>query len=185
VCLLCRRCRLKAPTRRHGRSSCRSSHRSGQDSGHSSSHLLLLALLLHPRSGALPDNRPYPQAEPTYTAEQTAQAKASVCDAYQKEQRALDLAGARNGGDDPMAMLAVATAIRQVLDVGSRYLLAKLAEKPATPPDVTNAVRNLARLDLELTIGYLDGLSNSDPELQTSLKAGDQAALTVQRLCKP
>lgn len=131
-----------------------------------------------------PESRPPTPPKLTYSAQQVTQAKAHVCDAYQKEQKALDLAGARNGGDDPTAVLAVATAIRQVLDVGSRNLLAKLAEEPATPSDLANAVHVLARLDLELTIGYLDGLSNSDPELQPTLKAGDEAALNVQRLCK-
>ena len=50
------------------------------------------------------------------------------------------------------------------LDAGSRYLLAKLAEEPATPPDLATAVRNEANAYQEVLIGYLDGLTASDPE---------------------
>jgi hypothetical protein len=107
-----------------------------------------------------------------------------VCTAYQKVQHALDISGARSGGSDPTAILAVATSGRQVLDFGGRYLLAKLAEKPATPTDLADAVRKLANNFQELTLGYLDGLTNSDREQQPILHASDEAALTIQRLCK-
>lgn len=130
------------------------------------------------------DHKPSVSPEPTYSAQQIAEAKATICAAYQKDQQALDLAGARNGGADPTAILAVATGIRQVLEVGSRYLLTKLAEEPATPPDLADEVRKLANLDLDLTINYLNGLANSDPQQQPLLKAADEAALTIQRLCK-
>jgi hypothetical protein len=132
----------------------------------------------------LPDNTPPSPRDPTYSADQTAQAKTNVCDAYRKEQKALDLAGARNGGDDPTAILAVATSTRQVLDVGGRYLLAKLAEEPATPPELAQTVRKLADLDLDLTVGYLDGLTNQDADQQPLLKAADEVALNIQRICK-
>jgi hypothetical protein len=124
---------------------------------------------------------PAPPA-PTYTAQQVTAAKASVCTAYQQVRRALDVAGARNGGSDPTASLAVATASRQALDVGSRYLLTKLAEEPATNPDLATAVRKLADLYQQITVSYL--ADASDSEINPLRQAAEQPTATVNGLCK-
>lgn len=122
---------------------------------------------------------------PSYTDQQTADAKAHMCAAFAKVDHALDVAGARSGGnDDPTMQLAAATSTRQVLDAGSRYLLTELAEQPATPPDLATAVREQANSFQELMIGYLDELTNTAPEQQPVLKASDDATLTIRRLCK-
>jgi hypothetical protein len=68
--------------------------------------------------------------------------------------------------------------------VGSRYLLAKLAEEPATSPDLVTAVRKEAHSLQEGVIGYLDGLTNSDPDMRPLVDANTQAAATIRRLCK-
>jgi hypothetical protein len=129
-------------------------------------------------------NNPAPP-RPTYSDEQVANAKANVCAAFGKVDHALDLAGARSGGsNDPTAQLAVATNTRQVLDAGGRYLLTKLAQEPATPPDLATAVRDQANSFQELMVGYLDELPNSAPEQQPALKASDEATATIRRLCK-
>jgi len=130
------------------------------------------------------DHKPSGSPAPTYTDQQVNDAKASVCTAFQKVDHALDLAGARRGTDDPTSQLAVATNTRQVLDAGSRYLLTKLSDAPATPPDLATAVRNQANSFQELMIGYLDELTNSAPEQQPALKASDEATDTIRRLCK-
>jgi hypothetical protein len=133
----------------------------------------------------LPDNKPPPASRaPSYTEQQVADAKTKVCAAYEKVHRALVLSSARNGGSDPTAVLGVATSGRQVLDAGSRYLVTKVSEQPATSPELAAAIRNLANLYQELTISYLDGLINSDAELQPSLQAADDATSTIERLCK-
>jgi hypothetical protein len=128
------------------------------------------------------NNQPPPK--PTYSEQQIADAKAKVCAAFAKVDHALDISGARNSGGDPAMQLAVAASGRQVLDAGSRYLLTKLAEEPATPPDLAIAVRQQADSFQELMIGYLDELANSAPEQQPTLKASDEATLTIRRLCK-
>lgn len=133
----------------------------------------------------LPSNKPTPApARPTFTEQQVTDAKASVCAAFQKTDHALDLSSARVGGNDPTATLTVATSVRQVLDFSSRYLRARLAEEPATPPDLADAVRTLANSYQEATMDYLAGLTNSDSELQPSLHAGDEATLKIRGLCK-
>jgi hypothetical protein len=122
---------------------------------------------------------------PSYTDQQTADAKASVCTAFGNVDHALELADARSGGSaDPTGQLAVATSTRQVLDFGSRYLLAKLAEEPATPPDLATAVRKQANAYQEVLMRYLDGLDYSDPGLKSAGNASNEATDTIRRLCK-
>lgn len=125
-----------------------------------------------------------PPAAPPYSAQQVADAKVTVCSAYDQVRKAGDTAGQRNAGSDPTSILTVATSTRQVLDSGSRYLTTKLSAEPATPPDLAAAVRKLAEVYQEMTVDYLDGLSNSDPQLAPLLKAGDQAHSTIQDLCR-
>lgn len=128
---------------------------------------------------------PLPPAALTYTDQQVATAKSNVCDAFGKIDHALDLAGARAGANqEPAMQLAVADNTRQVLDAGSRYLLTKLAEEPATPPDLANAVRKQASSFQELMVGFLDDIPNSDPVQQPVLKASDEATATIRQLCK-
>lgn len=119
-----------------------------------------------------------------YSNEQITNAKASVCGAYGKVHRALVLSSERNGGTDATASLVVATSGRQVLEAGSRYLLTKLLEEPATPSELAAAVKKLADTYQEMVIGYLDGLTNSDAELQPLLQTSDDATSTIERLCK-
>jgi hypothetical protein len=122
---------------------------------------------------------------PAYTDQQTAAAKTTVCGAFGNVDRALSLADARsNGSSDPTAKLAVATSTRQVLDFGSRYLLAKLAEQPATSPELASAIRKQADAYQEVLIGYLDGLDYSDPGLKAEGSASNDATDTIRRLCK-
>ncbi|OSC39531.1 hypothetical protein [Mycobacterium decipiens] len=149
--------------------------------------LQVVALLVTLGVGIVGWFRPVPEKHPpapTYTNQQVADAKAKVCAAYEQVRKAGDLAGSRNGGSDPTAILAVATSTRQVLEVGSRYLMTKLGTEPATPPDLAAAVHKLANVYQELTINYLDGLSNSDQELDPLLRAGDEAHSTIETLCK-
>jgi hypothetical protein len=128
--------------------------------------------------------RPIPEtraqtAPPTFTDGQVADAKANVCAAYVKVQRALDANSTRSGGDDPTAQLAVAVNARQTYVAGSAYLLTTLANEPAAPPDLAAAARKLANL---FQILALDGLA-SDPSVPAH-DAADQTLLTLRGLCK-
>jgi hypothetical protein len=128
------------------------------------------------------NNQPPPK--PTYTDQQVADAKANVCTAFGKLERAVDVVNAVPNGTDANEQLAAATSTRQVFDVFSRYLLAKLAQEPATPPDLATAVRKEASSLQEGVIGYLDGLTNSDPQMRPLVEANTEAAKTIRRLCK-
>jgi hypothetical protein len=135
--------------------------------------------------------RPLPSAKapstppaPSYTDQQTAEAKASVCTAFGSVDHALELAYARNGGSDPTAQLAVAASTQLALDAGSRYLSMRLAEEPATPPGLATAVRKQTDAYQKALIGFLNGLRISDPAQQPTVNASDEATLTIRRLCK-
>jgi hypothetical protein len=125
------------------------------------------------------NNQPPPK--PTYTQQQIADAKAKVCGAFGQLDRALSVANALPSGSDT---LVAALNIRQVFDVGSRHLLATLAEEPATPADLATAIRKQASTLEEALIDYQDGLSNSDPEMRPVVDANTAATNTIRQLCK-
>jgi hypothetical protein len=125
-----------------------------------------------------------PPAAPVFTGQQTADAKAKVCAAFGQVDRALNVAQSFGGSTDQMALLTVATSTRQALDFGSRYLSTKLAEEPATPPDLATAVRKQSDAYQQLMIGYLDGLRYGDADLQPAVNASQGATSDIQRLCK-
>jgi hypothetical protein len=87
-------------------------------------------------------------------------------------------------GSDATAVLAAATTMRQAFDVGSRYLFVTLANEPATPADLAIATRKEASSLQEGVMGYLDGLTNSDPEMRPLVDANTEAAATIRGLCK-
>ncbi|KLO26665.1 hypothetical protein ABH37_17585 [Mycobacterium haemophilum] len=142
--------------------------------------LMTLAVAIGGWFRPVPGNKPPPA--PTYTDQQIAEAKSKVCAAYAQVRKAGDVAGARNTGNDPTAVLAVATSTRQVLEVGSRYLMTKLAELPAISPDLAAAVRQLASIYQQLAIDYL--AEANDSELDPLVRAGNEAHSTIEGLCK-
>jgi hypothetical protein len=123
-------------------------------------------------------------AAPTYTDQQIADAKAKICVAFDKVHQAVSMNTNRSPGDDPTSVLTVATSARQTLDFGNTYLLAKLAEEPATPQDLAEAVRKVANSYKELTLGYLDGLDNSDPSLKPAMSTLEEQTPKIESLCK-
>jgi hypothetical protein len=130
------------------------------------------------------DHKPSALPAPTYTDQQVANAKANVCAAFEKVQHAVDLAHSHVGSTDYNTQLTAAALANLALDAGSRYLLTKLADEPATPPDLAAAVRNEANAEQEALIGYLNGLPASDPQMQPAVNASNEATATVRRLCK-
>jgi hypothetical protein len=125
------------------------------------------------------NNQPPPK--PTYTQQQISDAKAKVCAAFAKLDRAVSVGNALPRGSDP---LVAAINSRQIFDVFSRHLLTTLSEEPATPPDLATAVRKEASTLEQVVIADQDGFSNSDPELRPVVDANSAAAETIRQLCK-
>ena len=126
-----------------------------------------------------------PPAKPSCTEQQTADAKAEVCTSFGQVTHGIDLADAISASSsDQTAKVGAVALARQALDFGSRYLFAKVAEEPATPPDLASAVRQQANAFQELLIGYINGASSSDASQQPAQKASNEAADTIRQLCK-
>jgi hypothetical protein len=125
-----------------------------------------------------------PPAALTYTDQQVGRAKVNICTDFEKLQHGLDLANSHAQTTDYPTKLAAAAPTQEALDAGSRYLLSKLAEEPATPPDLANAIRKGANAAQEALIGYMNGLVPSDPSMQPALNASDDATATVRRVCQ-
>jgi hypothetical protein len=123
-----------------------------------------------------------PPPPPTYTAQQTADAKAKVCAAYEKAHSAVKASSARDEGTEPTAQLAFALNGRQALLAGSEYLRTVLSAEPATPNDLATTVWKLTDVFQELVVDYLNGMNES--QMESPLQAGNEATLTIERLCK-
>lgn len=128
----------------------------------------------------LPKNEPAPA--PTYSSQQVADAKSKVCAAYAKVHSAITASSARDMGADPTSKLAFALNGRQALLAGSAYLRTALSHEPATPTDLAAKVRTITDVYQELVINYLNGLS--DQQMEQTLHAGDEAALSIEDLCR-
>lgn len=118
---------------------------------------------------------------PSFSEQQVSDAKGKVCNAYDEVHKEIGTNSARDQGTDPTQQLAVTGTIRQAFLAGSVYLLTTLSEEPATPSGLATAVRKLAIAYQEVTIGYLNGKTNS--ELESTLRAGDEATLAIEGLC--
>jgi hypothetical protein len=106
---------------------------------------------------AAPEN-----ASPTFTSQQTAQAKTNVCSAYtavhQGVVRNTHLTDANL--NDPAGQLAIAANARLALLGGGGYLRERVAAQPGTPADLAQAVNSMANTIEQLGIGYLEGAGN-------------------------
>jgi len=107
--------------------------------------------------------RPAPEsASPTFTDQQTAQAKMNVCSAY----TAVHQGVVRNthltdpNPNDPAGQLAIAANARLALLGGGAYLRDRVAAQPATPADLAQAVNSMANTIEQLGVGYLGAASN-------------------------
>lgn len=126
--------------------------------------------------------QPKPPSPPTYTAQQTADAKAKVCATYEQVRKAVVTNTSRSGGDDPTATLAVAANARAALYNGGDYLSKTLMREPATPPELAKAINTLVNSYQKLAIDFLSDAPDS--EQQASRDAVGNAGTAVYGLCK-
>ena len=121
---------------------------------------------------------------PTYTDQQTKDAKKHICETFMIVDRAVvrnsRLKNPDNGG--PIGALSVATAARMAFYSGGSFLRDRVSQEPATPPDLAKSVNAMASNLEELSIGYLAGAAEfAQDELRQSLD--DKIKATVE-ICK-
>src|SRR3984893_8047760 len=104
----------------------------------------------------------FESASPTFTDQQTTQAKTNVCSAYtavhQGVVRNTHLTDANP--NDPAGQLAIAANARLALLGGGGYLRDRVAAQPATPSDRAQAVNTMADTIEQLGVGYLEAASD-------------------------
>jgi hypothetical protein len=124
-----------------------------------------------------------PSSSPTFTGQETADAKTNVCTAYTIARQAVVINThlANPHGDDPVGTLAVAGNARLALLGGGAYLRDRLDAEPATPADLAKAIKSMAGTTEQLGINYLANLSG---EAQDPLRKNlDQEIKIINQLC--
>lgn len=129
--------------------------------------------------------RPVPKPETpavkTYSEQEVADAKKAVCDAFKNANRAVQAAGRRNEGPDPVSVLAVAANVRLALTAGSTYMTESVDSNQAAPDDLKSAVKDLADTYQRVAIAQL-GEAPQD-ELDPMYKSGDDATNHIKQVC--
>jgi hypothetical protein len=106
--------------------------------------------------------RPVESASPTFTGQQTAQAKSNVCSAYTAVHQGVvkNTHLADPNPRDPVGQLAIAANARLALLGGGAYLRDRVAAQPATPPDLAQAVNSMGNTIEQLGVGYLEAATS-------------------------
>jgi hypothetical protein len=123
-------------------------------------------------------------AAPTYPPDQVASAKKKVCDAHEIIKQGVGLNTSRpgpKGPDDALGWANVAHGRIANLMAGV-YLPSRI--EPATPPDLRDAVKNLADKYLYINALAVAGKTTGDPEFDAALKATNAASDEVDRQCQ-
>ena len=124
-------------------------------------------------------------SEPSYSDQQRADAKRTICEAMDIVRKGVSLntnlvpAG---GPADITGAQAVAANARVSLYDGGQYLLARL--DPATPSGLADAVRNFANDLLDIGANATAGAANDDPEQAARLKDADATNAAIKDMCK-
>ncbi|WP_139813417.1 hypothetical protein [Mycobacterium simiae] len=117
----------------------------------------------------------------TFSAQQVDDAKMKVCAAYGKVHNAIKASTSRDRGSDPNGQLIFAINGQQALLTGSVYLRTILSQQPATPSDLSDAIRQLTDIFQELVVEYQNNLPEA--EEAPTVHAADEATLRIERLC--
>jgi hypothetical protein len=129
-----------------------------------------------------PESKSVTPSTPSYTDEEVAGAKATVCETFEKVRHSVFLNSSRETGNDHTTEVLVALDARQAFIAGGNFLLTRLDEEPATPPDLAAAVRKIGSIYQELAVDFLNEVS--EDERKPLVDAGNDAASTVKELCK-
>jgi hypothetical protein len=144
--------------------------------------LIALSVAISSWFRPLPDNKPAPPTPTaTFSTQQVADAKGKVCAAYDRIHHAVLANTGRSGGTDPALLLGVAANARLALYDGGQYLTKTLVQQPATPADLSAAVRSLIDAYQELAVNYM--AEASDAEIQSSFQTLENAGSKVSGMC--
>lgn len=120
---------------------------------------------------------------PSFSAQQTADAKTHVCAAYITVRQGVvtNTHLANPVPNDPAGQLAVAANARLALVGGGAFLRDRVAAEPAAPADLAKATGAMGNTIEELGIGYLAELNSALGPLRQSL---DREITDLNKLCE-
>ena len=122
---------------------------------------------------------------PNYSGAQRSDAKQKICSATDLVRKGVSLntnLQPPGGPQDVTGTLAVAANARISLYDGGQYLLARI--DPATPPELSDAVKKFANLLMDIGADATAGAQNSEPEQATRLKQADDTNNSIAQMCK-
>lgn len=125
---------------------------------------------------------PRPSSAPSFTGQQTAEAKTRACSAYETVHKAVVLQTHADLGPEPVAVAAVAAGSRLAMSEGATYLLARL--DPATPQGLTDAIHVFAEKLQDISMYAQAGVGSDDPTQAGRLRDGEAASVKIADLCK-
>jgi hypothetical protein len=123
-----------------------------------------------------------PPGEPAVNAQQSDDAKAGVCAAFDMVRKAVSTQTNIDMGPDPVAREAVAANARLATLGGGEYLLSRL--NPATPRELADAVRSFANNLQDIGINQLVGAPNTDPTVADLLNEAQATSTKITDMCK-
>lgn len=122
---------------------------------------------------------------PKYTGAQRTEAKQKACAATDLVRKGVSLntnLQPPGGPQDINGALAVAANARISLYDGGQYLLDRV--DPATPIELSDAVKKFANLLMDIGAGATAGAQNTEPEQAARLKQADAANTSITEMCK-
>lgn len=125
----------------------------------------------------------HPGTSHSYSDDQSSRAKANVCAAWAPVHQAIWAGTPNPRPGDPVAQLSVAANVRLSELGGGSYLKQTVAEEPATPAGLANAVNTVATTIQRLGINYLAG-NETQAVLAPLLSKLDAQGAAVDKQCK-
>jgi hypothetical protein len=139
----------------------------------------LIAIAVAIGSWFRPSPHPALPTDPTprYSDQQIADAKTAVCAVRDKAFNALKGSGGQHS-DDPMSAFIITVNTRLAIHVSSDDLTQALHDNPATPPELTTLIGNLASVYERMVLAQLAGAPSSELDsLNSDLDSADTKAV--------
>ena len=141
--------------------------------------LSLLALALAGAAWFRPTRSAAPEA-PQYSAEQIADAKKNLCDAYDVVYRAAQRAGTATS-DDPNQKYMVALNVRLVFNTSADHLFTVVNNNSAAPADLLNSTKLLASTYQKIVLGQSGDAPKE--EMDANYADVDNADRSIKAAC--
>jgi hypothetical protein len=125
---------------------------------------------------------PPSSSTPAPTSQETADAKARACGAFNTVSTAVSLQTHADPGTDPVAAQAIAANVRVSMAGGASYLLDRT--DAATPYALADAIRSFASGLQDIAMNSLAGVSKDDPAQVGRLRDAESVNGRIADLCK-